>query len=532
MRFRNPADAFLGSLEELVEHGQEVEVRGARTRELLSKKVSFELPLERCITVAHRNNNIFASIAETMWVVAGRDDVAFLTPYLPRAAEFSDDGATWRGAYGPRIRDWRGTDQLAEVVSILKSDPTSRRAVMSVFDPARDFSPSKDIPCTNWLHPIIRDGAVHLEVVMRSNDIVWGFSGINSFEWTVVLEMLAEWLDVEVGSITFFISSMHLYEYHDERARRMLSSPRPVAWPEGSRQFATAFDDLPSTLDRWFEVEAAIRADPSKAEPVETVKDPLFKDFARMIRVFWLHQTGAVDVAQSVSSEIVDAGLRFAAEEFLGRDDADAFWNNYESYNSVARHAELVGTLIELHTGKDSQYGDSWKKRGEFPSIVNNIARKADRLVRWDDTAPPTIDIIDTVADLAVYAAKYSLFLFESNPQNAMTSLGDPDVANLSTGPAGLARLFTVSGRRWLDDPAPADTARVLDDFATIISDFHDGVPVSEPAERLTHALALAESSIVLLRQITRDHRSVFLEWRTQALRLVVPVDQSLSIRT
>jgi thymidylate synthase len=55
-----------------------------------------------------RNNNVFAQLAETAWVLAGRNDLAFLGHYLPRVADFSDDGRTWRGAYGPRIRRWGG----------------------------------------------------------------------------------------------------------------------------------------------------------------------------------------------------------------------------------------------------------------------------------------------------------------------------------------------------------------------------------------------------------------------------------------
>lgn len=532
MRFRNPADAFLTSLEGLTQRGQTVEVRGTITRELLSQTVTFDLPLERCITVPHRKNNIFATIAETMWVIAGRDDIDFLTPYIPRAIAFSDDGERWSGAYGPRLRNWHGTDQVAEVTSLLRSDPSSRRAVMSIFDPARDFVPSKDIPCTNWLHPIVRDGAVHLDVVMRSNDIIWGFSGINSFEWTVLLEMLAEWLGVRVGSVTFFISSLHLYERHGERAARILASPRPVLWPEGVRQFATAFDDLPRALELWFDAEAAIRNHPTLPDPVDSIDDPLFKDFARMIHLYWLHSAGEIDHASTIVPRIVDPGLRFAAEEYLGRGNSAEFWAIHEARNTSARNRELLATLIELHTGKDAQYGDSWKKRGEFASIVNNIARKADRLARWDESSTPTIDILDTVADLTVYAAKYALFLLESTPADASQYVGTSNTEGLSTGPSGLQLLLEVAGRSWLESEDSATKADVLTHFSSILADFSEGVPVTEPAERLRHAVRLATTSIVLLREITLSHRSVFLDWRTQALRLVVPAEQTLRTQT
>ena len=165
---------------------------------------------------------MFASIAESMWVIAGRNDLDYLSAYLPRAVEYSDDGRTWRAGYGPRLRNWNGVDQLAEVVSILRADVSSRRAVAAIYDPDRDFVQSKDIPCNNWLHFLVRDGLVDLHIAARSTDIWWGFSGINAFEWTLLLEMVAFWLGQEPGRLVFFTSSMHLYERHFDRARQIL----------------------------------------------------------------------------------------------------------------------------------------------------------------------------------------------------------------------------------------------------------------------------------------------------------------------
>lgn len=228
--YRDVEQAFLAELHAVVDSGELVEVRGERTRELRARLIEVSDIRSRHVVLPHRNNNVFASIAESMWVLAGRNDLSFLSAYLERAVDFSDDGLTWRAGYGLRLRSWNGVDQLAEIVKILRRDPLSRRAVASIYDPDRDFVESRDIPCNNWLHFLMRDGHLDLHVAARSTDIWWGFSGINAFEWTLLLEVMSRWLRCMPGRLVFFSSSLHLYERHFDRASRLLASqPSPAA---------------------------------------------------------------------------------------------------------------------------------------------------------------------------------------------------------------------------------------------------------------------------------------------------------------
>ena len=140
-------------------------------------------PQEAILTTPGRNVSLPAQIAETMWVLAGRNDVDWLSRYLPRAAEFADDGKHWRGGYGPRLRVWeamdsRGeyyVDQLAHIVRLLTEDSETRRAVFNIYNPAIDTEPGKDIPCNNWVHFLPRAGFLHAHVAIRSNDLFWGW---------------------------------------------------------------------------------------------------------------------------------------------------------------------------------------------------------------------------------------------------------------------------------------------------------------------------------------------------------------------
>jgi thymidylate synthase len=318
--YRNAGDAFVGELASIVAGGSDVSVRGSATRELLGRTVEIDKPLERCITLPGRNNSISAAIAETLWVLAGRDDIDYLLPYIPRAREFSDDGVRWRGAYGPRLRDWHGIDQIGETRELLIGDSASRRAVMELFDPGLDFIQSRDIPCNNWLHFLIRDGRLDLHVAIRSNDVWWGFSGINTFEWSVLHEAMAYWLSVEVGVQRYFISSLHLYERHFDSAQRVLAESDVREYPSDSvSPWSTAWPDLEQTLAQWFELEKRIREGQVSDGELRDLPDPLLADFLRVLRATWAqrHQDAQPRVDELLQEVVADDLRGAAADEIL-----------------------------------------------------------------------------------------------------------------------------------------------------------------------------------------------------------------------
>lgn len=321
--YRNTNDAFTSLLDTIVRDGREVKVRGKVTKEICAQVIELEAPTERCLFVAGRNNNIFAAIAESMWVLAGRNDLEYLSPYLQRAHEFSDDGGkTWRGGYGPRLRDWNGIDQLQKVVELLQMDPTSRRAVITLYDPDRDFTASNDVPCNNWLHFIARNGKLHLHVAARSTDIWWGFSGINAFEWTLLLEMMAYWIGLAPGSLVFFTSSLHLYEHHYAQAdvvRRSLPK-KSAPYPAQRAAFGTPWDQFDNALVDWMKLEQDIRQGGDLEEVGAHLADPLLHQYIQMIDLYWAFKSGARgESIRRKLGRLGDTDLARAAAEFIGR---------------------------------------------------------------------------------------------------------------------------------------------------------------------------------------------------------------------
>jgi thymidylate synthase len=439
---RNISFATIEGLAEIISTGEAIEVRGSRVQELRNKVTVLQRPLERCLFLPHRGNDIAATIAETVWVLAGRDDIGWLSTFLPRASEFSDDGVRWRGAYGPRLRDWHGVDQIAQNLRVLREEQSTRRAVISLFDADRDFAPSKDIPCNNWLHWLIRDNRLHLNIAIRSNDIIWGFSGINSFEWSVLQEMMAHWLGMNVGDATYLASSFHLYDRHRNRARKMIDSFNGVNCYDlglSAPPFCTDFEDMQDAFEAFFVLEGQARQDPDKhIDDQRNLADPFLSVCLAILRIH--HGMKAGWSTSRLSQEMASlpcCDLTAAAYEFYMREHPSLlesvqhahlreFLEQYFGRSSETKRSldlpRIAAAIKSLHARKNAAYGTAWKKRGEVMGILGNVARKVDRIEQYMTTGAEMGDesISDTAADLFVYLLKYQLFLMEQAPANAI----------------------------------------------------------------------------------------------------------------
>lgn len=197
--------------------------------------ITYSHPTERVLFNQARDANPFMHLYESLWMLAGRNDVAPLAYYAKNFLNYSDDGKTLNGAYGYRWRhaeryEWsnptdlyrsENVDQLKILIDHLKADPTSRRAVLQMWNVEDDllkiglkeitteankqyrtFSPpSRDVCCnlsvmfslreivTNNVGKMsaaaLESGAreevtncvLDMTVTNRSNDLVWGCLG-------------------------------------------------------------------------------------------------------------------------------------------------------------------------------------------------------------------------------------------------------------------------------------------------------------------------------------------------------------------
>lgn len=394
--FNNVNDALPVLMGDLLAKGERFDSRAGQTSELMHVGITLRAPQQREIVIEHRKANIAAQIVETMWILSGRNDVAGLAHYLPRAGDFSDDGLEWRAGYGPRLRNYQGVDQLAYIIDTLTANPSSRQAVATIWDPTVDTNPGKDIACNNWLSFSCRDEKVDLQVGIRSNDAMWGWSGINAFEWSALLELVAATTGLQVGSLHFATTSFHLYEQHWAKAVKISKVQGSFMYTDsplmGHRTLAQ-FDDLASN---WFALEEAIRFgnanihDKDVETAVNSFPDPMLRSWLRVLQWHWSGDESFLQPLRRTRLYMACiVGMKPAGKP---QEQSDAF----------------LDFVNNLHAQKHAAYGDSWKRRGEY-MIMANIARKVDRLESGKDTPDETQ--ADTAQDLLVYLAKYRSWL-------------------------------------------------------------------------------------------------------------------------
>ena len=133
------------------------------TRELIGVLLKLERPRAR-LSRSETRGRAFSCLGEFLWYLSGDNQLDFIRYYIKDYDKESDDGRTVYGGYGPRIFCQRGHNQLENVIKLLSKQPTSRRAVIQLFN-AEDIAGKerrREIPCTCTLQFMLRDDKLHL----------------------------------------------------------------------------------------------------------------------------------------------------------------------------------------------------------------------------------------------------------------------------------------------------------------------------------------------------------------------------------
>ena len=173
--------------------------------------IEYTKPLERQIFCPVRDENPFFNYLEGLWMLAGRRDVEFLKKIVGNMATFSDDGIVFNAAYGYRMREHFGFDQLREVVKQLRENRDTRQAVVQIWETEDLYKYTKDKACNTQIVFKIRDNKLNMTVFNRSNDLIWGALGANKSHFSMIMEYVAEAVRVEVGRYYQVSNCMHVY---------------------------------------------------------------------------------------------------------------------------------------------------------------------------------------------------------------------------------------------------------------------------------------------------------------------------------
>lgn len=173
----------------------------------------YQKPCERVVFWEQRDANPFFHLYESLWMLAGFNEISSLVRYAKNIANYSDDGFTMHGAYGHRWRKHFTIDQLKIIAEQLQKNKDDRRAILQMWDCPADLGRTgKDVPCnTIASFQVNTEGALDLTVFCRSNDIIWGAYGANAVHFSVLLEYMAAWISVPVGRFYQVSVNWHAY---------------------------------------------------------------------------------------------------------------------------------------------------------------------------------------------------------------------------------------------------------------------------------------------------------------------------------
>lgn len=172
----------------------------------------YERPWERVLFSPKRDANPVFHLMESIWMLAGEEEVGWLSNFSSQIGQFAEPNGVIHGAYGNRWRNHWPSDQLHVIIKMLKVNPTSRQAVLQMWDPDADLEGSwRDRPCNTNIYFDCRHGVLNMTVCTRSNDMLLGAYGANVVHMSFLQELMALAIGVGVGVYRQMSNNFHLY---------------------------------------------------------------------------------------------------------------------------------------------------------------------------------------------------------------------------------------------------------------------------------------------------------------------------------
>ena len=208
-RFYNADSAFSYFLNEIRCNGVEF----GDTKALFNVGFTMEHPTDMVILNVERNWNREYANAEWKWYLSGDRNISKLGDLYgkipPIWKRMADKDGNVNSNYGWQ---WKRNEQLDNVIAMLESNPDTRQAAISIYDAKEinDGHYQNDTPCTYAVQFTILNNKLNMAVVMRSNDLWFGFC--NDQYCFASLQMLVAYeLGIECGEYYHYAHNLHLY---------------------------------------------------------------------------------------------------------------------------------------------------------------------------------------------------------------------------------------------------------------------------------------------------------------------------------
>ena len=206
---------------------------GTGTRSVFGHQMRFDLS-EGFPLVTTKKVHLKSIILELLWFLRGDSNVQWLQERgCTIWNEWARDDGDLGPVYGVQWRSWPTPegghiDQIAEVMKQLKSNPDSRRIIVSAWNVA-DLSKMALMPCHAFFQFYVADGKLSCQLYQRSADIFLGVP-FNIASYALLTHMIAQQCDLEVGDFVWTGGDCHIYNNHFEQVETQLART-PFAYP-------------------------------------------------------------------------------------------------------------------------------------------------------------------------------------------------------------------------------------------------------------------------------------------------------------
>jgi len=205
--FRNANEAYEYIHDRILQDGVEF----GDTKALFNVGFYITDPKDRKIVNKEREWKEDYAEAEWQWYLSGERSIRALGNIYGKIPEIwkrmADDDGNVNSNYGWQ---WQRNKQIDHVVRLLRVDPNTRQAAISIYDCKEYDSYTYDTPCTYAVQFTIVHNRLDMCVTMRSNDLWYGFCN-DQYQFSKLQEMVSKRLEIETGIYYHFAHNMHLY---------------------------------------------------------------------------------------------------------------------------------------------------------------------------------------------------------------------------------------------------------------------------------------------------------------------------------
>ena len=224
---------YLDLLRHVMENGVDrMDRTGTGTRGVFGHQMRFDLS-EGFPMVTTKKLHKKSIVHELIWFLAGDTNIKYLQDNKVRIwDEWADENGDLGPVYGKQWRRWEGPegkviDQVKNVVEAIKSNPYSRRHIVSAWNPA-DVDDMALPPCHCLFQFHVAEGRLSCQLYQRSADIFLGVP-FNIASYALLVHMMAQVCDLEVGDFVHTFGDAHIYSNHFEQVELQLSrEPMPL----------------------------------------------------------------------------------------------------------------------------------------------------------------------------------------------------------------------------------------------------------------------------------------------------------------